>query len=220
MELDIGFLAGVLGKKDLVELFNEASKARKDSINSIFWNEEVGQWCDYWLNNNNIISEGVHKWDSLNQNKGPFASNFIPLWIDLFNKDHGRVEKVITSFKTSGLLCPAGIATTLNKTGQQWDYPNGWAPLQHMIVEGLLKSGTHDGKSLAKDIAMRWLRTNYAVYNKTGAMYEKYDVEKCGIYGGGGEYVAQTGFGWSNGVVLALLEEFGWPEDCKMDCQE
>ncbi|CAH9124742.1 unnamed protein product [Cuscuta epithymum] len=220
MELDIGFLAGVLGKKDLVEFFYKASNARKDSINSIFWNEEVGQWCDYWLNNNNIISEGVDKWDSLNQNKGPFASNFIPLWIDLFNKDHNTVKKVIKSFRASGLLCPAGIATTLYKTGQQWDFPNGWAPLQHMIVEGLLKSGTHDGESLAKDIATRWLRTNYAVYNKTGAMYEKYDVEKCGEYGGGGEYVSQTGFGWSNGVVLAFLEEFGWPADCKMDCQE
>nr|GMD98664.1 probable trehalase [Ipomoea batatas] len=107
---------------------------------------------------------------------------------------------------------------TLSNTGQQWDFPNGWAPLQHIIVEGLTRSGSAEARSLAQDIARRWIRTNYVVYKKTGAMYEKYDVEKCGQYGGGGEYVSQTGFGWSNGVVLAFLEEFGWPKDLKMDC--
>lgn len=28
----------------------------------------------------------------------------------------------------------------------------------------------------------------------------------------------QTGFGWSNGVVLAFLEEFGWPQEREIDC--
>lgn len=72
------------------------------------------------------------------------------------------------------------------------DFPNGWAPLQHIIVEGLTRSGSEEARSLAQDIAMRWLRTNYVVYKKTGEMYEKYDVEKCGYYGGGGEYVSQV----------------------------
>ncbi|KAJ6393473.1 hypothetical protein OIU77_022846 [Salix suchowensis] len=48
-------------------------------------------------------------------------------------------------------------------------------------------------------------------------MHEKYDVQKCGESGGGGEYIPQTGFGWSNGVLLAFLEEFGWPEDRSID---
>lgn len=113
-----------------------------------------------------------------------------------------------------------------------------------MIVEGLAKSGSSEAKSVAEDIVVRWIRTNYVAYKETGAMHEKYDVEKCGDYGGGGEYVPQveeeliqcfqlfhtnflfiykcsflqTGFGWSNGVVLAFLEEFGWPEDVKIDC--
>ncbi|KAG2680762.1 hypothetical protein I3760_11G113200 [Carya illinoinensis] len=122
------------------------------------------------------------------------------------------------SFQSSGLLFPAGIATSLANSGQQWDFPNGWAPLQHMIAEGLARSGSKEARSVAEDIAVRWLRTNYVAYKKTGTMHEKYDVEKCGEFGGGGEYAPQTGFGWSNGVVLAFLEEFGWPQDRKIHC--
>lgn len=72
------------------------------------------------------------------------------------------------------------------------DFPNGWAPFQHMIVEGLVKSGSKDAQLLAEDIAVKWIRTNYVTYMKTGAMHEKYDVEACGAYGSGGEYIPQV----------------------------
>ena len=72
------------------------------------------------------------------------------------------------------------------------DFPNGWAPLQHMIVEGLGRSESKKARSAAEDIAVRWIRTNYVGYKKTGTMHEKYDVEKCGEFGGGGEYAPQV----------------------------
>ncbi|KAL6005632.1 hypothetical protein ACLOJK_006202 [Asimina triloba] len=152
MELDIAFLAGILGESSIAERYSAASQARHASVNSIFWNANMSQWLDYWLVNNN----------STEDNNG------------------------------------------------EWDFPNGWAPLQHMIVEGLANSGLAEGRVLAEDIVVRWIRTNYAAYKSTGAMHEKYDVEACGKTGGGGEYKPQTGFGWSNGVVLAFLEEFGF----------
>ena len=58
-----------------------------------------------------------------------------------------------------------------------------------MIVEGLAKSGSQEAKSIAQDITMRWINSNYVAYKETGAMHEKYDVEKCGDIGGGGEYI-------------------------------
>lgn len=61
-----------------------------------------------------------------------------------------------------------------------------------MIVEGLVKSGSKEARSLAEDIAVKWINTNYAAYKETGTMHEKYDVEKCGAFGGGGEYVPQV----------------------------
>ena len=72
------------------------------------------------------------------------------------------------------------------------DFPNGWAPLQHLIAEGLLNSGSTEAKEFAEDIATRWVRTNYAAYKSTDAMHEKYDVEACGKSGGGGEYKPQV----------------------------
>ncbi|XP_060206751.1 probable trehalase isoform X1 [Lycium barbarum] len=217
MEIDIVFLANIIGESSVVAQFTEASQNRQKAINCIFWHAEMGQWLDYWLGSSNT-SEDIYKWEDLHQNKKSFASNFVPLWTELFRSDKITTQKVVQSLRSSGLLQPAGIAMTLSNTGQQWDFPNGWPPLQHIIIEGLARSGLEEARALAKDIAVRWIRTNYVAYKKTGAMYEKYDVTKCGAAGGGGFYVAQTGFGWANGVVLALLEEFGWPEDLKIDC--
>ncbi|GMN31402.1 hypothetical protein TIFTF001_003245 [Ficus carica] len=211
MELDIAFLAKVTGDHSISERYSEASQARKKAIESVFWNAEMGQWNDYWLSNSNC--KEAQTWEAENQNQKIFASNFIPLWIESFHSDPILVNKVMRSLQSSGLLCACGIATSLTNSGQQWDFPNGWAPIQHMIVEGLARSGSKEARKLAEDIAVRWIRTNYVAYKRTGAMHEKYNVENCGDFGGGGEYVPQTGFGWSNGVVLALLEEFGWPED-------
>ncbi|KGN50019.1 probable trehalase [Cucumis sativus] len=216
MELDISNLARAVGDYCTAEHFFEASLVRKKTINSIFWNSEKGQWLDYWLDNGSY--KGAHSWDVRNQNQNVYASNFIPLWVESFYSDSRQMKKVLKSLRNSGLLCNAGIATSMINSGEQWDFPNGWAPIQHMIVEGLARSELPEAKALAEDIAARWLRTNYVAYKHTGFMHEKYDVQKCGGFGGGGEYVPQTGFGWSNGVVLAFLEEFGWPKDQKIDC--
>ncbi|KAL0313316.1 UNVERIFIED_CONTAM: Trehalase [Sesamum radiatum] len=215
MELDIAFLAHVVGDAVTAARFREASQARKKAINSVLWNAEMQQWLDYWLSDSNASK--VHTWRRSGQNQKLFASNFIPLWIELFNSDVKTVDDVVLSLQSSGLVRPFGIATSLTNSGQQWDFPNGWAPLQHMIVEGLVRSGSKHARCVAKDIVVKWTRTNYVAYKETGAMHEKYDVEKCGGFGRGGEYIPQTGFGWSNGVVLAFLEEFGWPEDLKLD---
>lgn len=72
------------------------------------------------------------------------------------------------------------------------DFPNGWAPLQHMIAEGLVRSGSEKARQVAQEIVVKWIRTNHAAFEKTGAMHEKYDVEKCGASGGGGEYKPQV----------------------------
>ncbi|KAD5316827.1 hypothetical protein E3N88_16773 [Mikania micrantha] len=218
MELDISFLATVVGESSHALHFARASESRKKAMDIVFWNEEKGQWFDYWLNDSSDHKD-VYKWDASNQNQNSFASNFIPLWVQLFNSDETVVNKVAQSLESSGLVRAAGIATSLTNSSEQWDFPNGWAPIQHMIVEGLVRSGSKEARSLAKDLAIRWIRANYAAYKSSKAMHEKYDVCKCGEFGGGGEYVPQTGFGWSNGVVLTFLEEFGWAEDLSPHCQ-
>lgn len=104
-------------------------------------------------------------------------------------------------------LKDGGVVTTLTATGEQWDYPNGWPPLQWVTVSGLAGYGQDD---LAKEIARRWTALNEKVFNSTGKMMEKYNVVDPTLEAGGGEYPGQDGFGWTNGVYLelkAFLEE-------------
>jgi alpha,alpha-trehalase len=106
------------------------------------------------------------------------------------------------------LLTQAGLISTTEETGQQWDSPNGWAPLQWIAIQGLAKYGFTD---LAKDIAGRWLSVNKKVYHNTGKLMEKYNVVNIHLEAGGGEYPGQDGFGWTNGVFLALAKKYGTP---------
>ena len=100
-------------------------------------------------------------------------------------------------------LRPGGYTSTLINTGQQWDAPNGWAPLQWMAYRGLLNYGHQELAQKGRD---QWLVNNRRVYENTTKMVEKYDVENIEAEAGGGEYPLQDGFGWSNGVAQALLK--------------
>lgn len=101
-------------------------------------------------------------------------------------------------------LQDGGLTTTLCDNGQQWDSPNGWAPLHWIAIEGLRNYGHHE---LADEIKRRWLSLNERVFKERGKMVEKYDVTNESGVGGGGEYPLQDGFGWTNGVVAALQAE-------------
>lgn len=100
-------------------------------------------------------------------------------------------------------LKPGGLTTTLVRTGEQWDAPNGWAPLQWIAIRGLRNYNLTD---LANQIKLNWTTENLRVYKANGKMVEKYDVISTGS-AKGGEYPNQDGFGWTNGVLLKLLKE-------------
>jgi alpha,alpha-trehalase len=140
----------------------------------------------------------------------PAASNYVPLWAGLGGVRHNstRARLVADSLASSGLLAPGGVLTTLARTPEQWDWPNAWAPLQHMIAVGLNATGEPRAAALGRRVARTWLQTGLAAFSRTGWSYEKYDARGVGIGGGGGEYVPQVGFGWTNGVALDLALGF------------
>jgi alpha,alpha-trehalase len=112
-----------------------------------------------------------------------------------------QVRKMVNVIEKK-FLKEGGLITTLSNTKQQWDAPNGWAPLQYIAYKGIMKYGFFD---LANTIKSRWMQTNEKVYAETGKMTEKYNVEAPNIKAGGGEYPNQDGFGWTNGVYLKFL---------------
>jgi len=127
------------------------------------------------------------------------AATLYPLFVGLASKPQADAlaEAVVRD-----LLKPGGVVTTVLETGQQWDAPNGWAPLQWIAVDGLRRYGS---AALAEAIACRWLVNVSEVYGRTGKLVEKYDVILTGRQGGGGEYPTQDGFGWTNGVTRKLM---------------
>jgi alpha,alpha-trehalase len=120
---------------------------------------------------------------------------------------HERASAVARAARRQ-LLKGGGLVTTTVTTGQQWDAPNGWAPLQWVGIEGLKAYG--EGR-LAEEIACRWVANVARVYRENGKLLEKYDVANPERPGGGGEYPLQDGFGWTNGVTRRLLALY--PQD-------
>jgi alpha,alpha-trehalase len=129
------------------------------------------------------------------------AAMLYPLFVGLATQQQADATAALTAAK---LVAPGGLRTTTVSNGQQWDQPNGWAPLLWVGVRGLDRYGK---TALAEDLARRWVRTVSTYYDRTGRMIEKYDVE-TGAAGGGGEYPVQDGFGWTNGVTQALLDRY------------
>jgi alpha,alpha-trehalase len=131
----------------------------------------------------------------------PTLAAAAPLYFGLATPEQGRL---VAARLERDFLKPGGFVTTLVPSGQQWDAPNGWPPLEWLTIEGVRRYGRADVADLARD---RWLALNRRTYATTGKMTEKYDVVDLSRRAGGGEYPTQDGFGWSNGVALALAAE-------------
>ncbi|MGH9382522.1 MAG: trehalase family glycosidase, partial [Thermoanaerobaculia bacterium] len=132
----------------------------------------------------------------------PTLAAAAPLYFGLATAEQGRA--VATRLERD-FLRPGGFVTTTVRTGQQWDAPNGWPPLQWLAIQGARRYGRAD---LSREARARWLALNRRTYQETGRMVEKYDVVDLGRRAAGGEYPTQDGFGWTNGVALALAAEW------------
>ncbi|HET7372933.1 MAG TPA: alpha,alpha-trehalase TreF [Gemmatimonadaceae bacterium] len=137
-------------------------------------------------------------WDRVTDR--PTLAAAAPLYFGLATEDQGR--RVARNLERH-FLKPGGFVTTTIRTGQQWDAPNGWPPLEWLTIEGVRRYGGV-GTAIADTARARWLALNRRTYKATGRMTEKYDVEDLTRRAGGGEYATQDGFGWTNGVALAL----------------
>ncbi|XP_058459133.1 trehalase isoform X2 [Malaya genurostris] len=187
-------------KNDLrkANLYEAKADDIKKAIDAVLWNEEEGIWLDYDL----INKKHRHYFT---------PTNLSPLWTGCYDKSDTSLPKKVLAYIEKLKLdnYPGGVPNTLSHTNEQWDYPNVWPPMQHMMIIGLDGMDSQETKELAFKWAQRWVRSNYIAFNETKAMFEKYNAEELGGHGGGGEYEVQTGFGWSNGAVMDLLNKYG-----------
>jgi alpha,alpha-trehalase len=175
----------VSGDEENCENYRNLAKRRKENINKYCWDEDAQFYFDF---------DHV---DNKSKKNFTLAATF-PLFFEIATSEQASGVARIVKEK---FLSPGGLISTLETSNQQWDAPNGWAPLQWVAIRGLANYGF---KELASDIAKRWLGINERVYEATGKLMEKYNVVTTDLKAGGGEYPAQDGFGWTNGVYLAL----------------
>lgn len=169
--------------------YEALAKKRQAAINRYLWNEKGGWYADYDWKRNSVRTQLT-------------AAALFPLYMKAATDD--RAAKTADAVEKQ-LLKAGGLVTTTVHNGQQWDAPNGWAPLQWVAVEGLNNYGK---QTLAKEIGIRFLDNVQATYDREHKLVEKYVVEGNLGGGGGGEYPLQDGFGWTNGVTLKLMDMY------------
>jgi len=183
------------GEKACAFEFERRAAVRRSSMNRYLWDAPRGAYLDY-------------RWTKRTRMPLVSAATLYPLFVSMASKPQAAA---VAKTAAEELLKAGGIATTTLETGQQWDSPNGWAPLQWIAISGLRDYGE---TPLAATIACRWMANVNEVYRQSGKLVEKYDVVTTGRSGGGGEYPLQDGFGWTNGVMRKLIALY--PADAEL----
>lgn len=196
-EMDFARAARLLRSPKEAEKWEAAAEQRKKTMDALMWDKLRGLYYDY-----NFKKEKRGSVSSL--------AAYFPMWAGMVSERRAAtMVKAIRRFENKG-----GLSTTDTlPLGQyvpgsmplQWAYPNGWAPLQFIVVEGLLKYGYYDD---ARRLAMKWLKANLDWFNKNGVFLEKYNVADPTKPPQKGVYPSQTGFGWTNAVFERFCQQF------------
>ena len=188
LERTIGEAYTLIKQPLLAKRFFKSAERRAETILKYCWDPHERFFTDYDFRSGMITG------------KLTLAAAY-PLFVRIATSEQAEMvaRKIEQEFLKDG-----GLIATLEDNGQQWDAPNGWAPLHYIVVQGLKEYGYH---ALAAEIRDRWLESNEKVFANERRMIEKYDVTRAGELGGGGEYPLQDGFGWTNGVYAIFKDE-------------
>jgi alpha,alpha-trehalase len=169
--------------------YDQRAGKRLDAINKYLWDKKEKTFIDYDFGCSAPTGRVT-------------AAIVYPVFLKIATKEQSShiLERLENSFLKRG-----GLVTTLSFNAQQWDAPNGWAPIQWAGFKGAMNYGLEE---LANKIKGSWISSIDDVFRRTGKITEKYNVVDSGIGATGGEYPNQDGFGWTNGVYLKL-KSFG-----------
>ncbi|WP_321333677.1 trehalase family glycosidase [uncultured Bacteroides sp.] len=174
------------GNAAKADMMNGRAGKRRAAIERYCWDSGAGFYKDF-------------DWKQGRVTPVLSLAGVFPLYAGIAGKEQAAAVAQVIKNK---FLQSGGVVTTLNHTGQQWDSPNGWAPLQWVTVSALDRYGRSD---LADTIANRWMNLCLSTFNATHRMMEKYDVVEQATTNYG-EYPNQDGFGWTNGVYRKMQE--------------
>jgi len=190
MEQQTAEILAILGRDAEAGAWRKRAADRAAAINRLMWDAQDGLYYDY-----NFAHKTVRHY--------PFLTTFYPLWAGIAsNEQAAAVEKNLARFEK-----PGGLADSTFESGNQWDLPFGWAPLEMIAVEGLRRYGFNADADRISEKFLSLVRNEYL---KVGFIVEKYDVVRRGTDSSSirfGYQSNQAGFGWTNAVYTRLLDE-------------
>ena len=191
MENDTGEILETLGRGNEAEEWRDRARRRAAQVNRLMWDDQAGLYFDY-----NFERKSVRQY--------PYLATFYPLWAGIASP--GQADCIVRNLPL--FECLGGLRTSTVHTGDQWDSPFGWAPLEWIAVQGLRRYGY---QKEADRISRRWLAMVTREYQRHGTLDEKYDVvhgradvQKEILFG---YRTNEAGFGWTNAVFESLHDE-------------
>jgi alpha,alpha-trehalase len=188
-EKDLEKISRMLGRASDAQQWAERAELRKTKMSSLFWDAAREMFFDY------EIPAG-------RRSTYEYITTFYPLWAGLATPEQARaLVRNLSVFEQ-----PGGLAMSRHETGVQWDLPYGWAPTQYLAIEGLRGYGFNDD---ANRLAYKFVSTVLENFQRDGTIREKYNVvtRSSETNVAAGYKTNVVGFGWTNGVFLALLHE-------------
>lgn len=195
-EMDFARAAEIAGDKREAGEWKTAARHRKETMNELMWSNIRGMYYDY-------------NYDKQRRGTVSSLAGFYPLWAGMVDdKQAKQMVKALRRFEEKG-----GLATTdaqqiqalvPGRVPTQWAHPNGWAPLQFLVVKGLQRYGYGQD---AERIQRKWVKTNLDWFNQNGLFLEKYNVVQPHKPPLKGVYPSLTGFGWTNAVFERFCQE-------------
>lgn len=198
-EIDFAATSTLLGEAEEAVEWKKRAARRKVMMRKYLWNEEKGFYFDY----NFMTGQQSEVWS---------LAGFYPMWAGM----DGQATATRVYAQLERFEAPGGLTTTARQRlphsslPMQWAYPNGWAPLQLIVTEGLERYGFH---TAAERVARKWLRANLTKFEQTGQFHEKYNVIDPAGEPMPGVYPSQTGFGWTNAVFTQFVKRYLRPEE-------
>lgn len=195
MEMDTAAIFTLLDQPQQAQPWAARAAWRADAINRLMWDAAAGLYFDY-----NFTQQRLSTY--------PFVTTFFPLWAGIATPDQAaKVLANVDLFERQG-----GLQTSTNVSGNQWDAPFDWAPLQVIAVEGLRRYGFQDA---AERISRKFLHMVLQDFAEHGVIKEKYDVVtgKSDLAAGlkFGYTSNEVGFGWTNAAFVLLYEQLAQP---------
>ena len=180
----------ILGRAPEARTWTERAGKRRDLVLRYCWDPATGLFLDY-----NYQTRARRKYD--------FATTFFPLWAGLATQEQAaRVTANLALFEK-----PGGLVTSTFASGNQWDSPFGWAPLQMVGIEGLRIYGYG---AEADRLSLAFLSLVLKEFRTSGTLVEKYDVvHRTSRVSEGIQFGYSTneiGFGWTNAVFTRLYD--------------